>query len=114
MKTLNKKDYARECSMVAAIIADHILKRLYNKSQIGYIAVVDLISSWAIEFVEKHKKTNWEDVLENDTMHPISKKFQKKRIIRTRLNQKREVVPYIIGCWDDAIADFAEYKLEKM
>lgn len=86
-----------EVGRVAAIISDHIMKRLYAEMQkrgTGYLSTVDKISEWAQEFVEKHKKTNWEDALENGIkpLHPKSSE---------------------IICWDDCVMDFANYKLEQ-
>lgn len=86
-----------EIAMVAAIIGDTITKRLYEEVQkrgYGYIDTVDTIGMWAIEFAKKHEKTSWEKVLEKG-MKPLSKKM-------------REII-----CWDDAVIDFAEHKLEK-
>jgi hypothetical protein len=94
---MTKTEQIREVGMVSAIIADHITKKLYKKMQAngtGYISTIEQISEWAIEFVEKHKNTKWEDVLMDETIKPISKAI--KSII----------------CWDDAVFDFAQYKLE--
>lgn len=87
----------KEVAMVAAIIGDTITKRLYEAVQRkgeGYMTTMDLIGDWAIEFAKKHEKTSWEKVLEKG-MKPLSKKMEE------------------IICWDDAVIDFAEFKLEK-
>lgn len=94
---MNKQKEINEVGMVSAIISDHIMKRLYAEMQkrgTGYISTVEKISEWAQEFVKKHKKTNWEDVLMEGmkTLHPKSSE---------------------IICWDDAVMDFANYKLEQ-
>lgn len=95
---MNKKEYAKEVGMVSAIISDTIIKKFYDKSDIGYVAVVDQISDWAMEFVNKHKNTDWEEVLENG-MKPVSAGFKK---------QSSELI-----CWDDVVIDFAHHKLEQ-
>lgn len=86
-----------EVAMVSAIISDHILKDLYPEVQKrgnGYVFAVDMLANWAIEFAEKHTKTSWEKVLE-EGMQPLSKEM-------------KEII-----CWDDAVIDFACYKLEQ-
>lgn len=97
---MNKREFAKEVSMVASIMADFISEKLYNKMQSngqGYIATHEQIAEWAIEFVDRHLKTNWEAVLE-DGMKPISKQMKKQSII----------------CWDDCVIDYAFYKLEQL
>lgn len=95
MKT---QERINEVGMVSAIISDHIMKRLYAEMQkrgTGYISTVEKISEWAQEFVKKHEKTNWEDVLMNNSLKPLSKEISE------------------IICWDDAAIDWAYYKLAK-
>lgn len=90
--------YAKEVGMVAAIMADSILEKLYEKMQAigtGYISTVEQISEWSIEFVNKHEKTKWEVVLEKG-MKPQSS-FMKEII-----------------CFDDCVMDFAHYKLNEL
>lgn len=89
-----KKDYG----MVAAIIADNIFKGLYDKQGQGYIQAADTIADWAMEFIKKHENTNWEDVLFNISLKPLSKEMAANEMI----------------CWDDAVIDFAHYKLETL
>lgn len=87
----------KETAMVAIIFGDAITSLLYSEMQSqgkGYMDTVDTISEWAIEFVEKHKNTNWENVLEGG-MKPLSKQI--KSII----------------CWDDVCFDYAHFKLEQ-
>jgi hypothetical protein len=97
---MNKKKYAKEVGMVASIMADFISEKLYKKMQdmgTGYIATHEQIAGWALEFVDKHIKTKWEEVLDN-TLKPLSKEMKKQSIL----------------CWDDCIADWAYYKLENI
>ncbi len=98
---MNKVEYAKEVGMVSAIISDVILKKLYKEMQDfhgqGYVDAVDTISDWAVEFVNKHLKTNWEDVLMDNALKPLSQKLKKIEII----------------CWDDAVMDFAHFKFEQ-
>lgn len=86
-----------EVGMIAAIMADDLLGKLYEVKQEngqGYIDTVDTISNWALEFAEKHKETNWEKVIEKG-ITPLSKETRK------------------IICWDDAVVDYGQYKLEE-
>lgn len=95
---MNKKEYAKEIGMVAAIMADHVSENLYKKMQelgTGYIATFEQIANWAIEFVDKHEKTNWEE-RNSSNNKPLSKKMSS------------------VICWDDACLDFAYYKLEQL
>ena len=89
-------EYAKEVGRTAAIISDAVLKELYKEVQEtghGYMVTVEYISEWALEFVDKHKKTDWQQVLDGG-MTPLSK-----------------AIKYIM-CWDDAVFDWAYYKLE--
>lgn len=95
---MKKKEYAKEVGMVAAIMADHVAEDLYKKMQelgTGYIATFEQIADWAIEFVDKHEKTNWEEFLSSDNK-PLSKKITS------------------LICWDDACIDYAFHKLGKL
>lgn len=86
----------KEVAMVACIMGDHIMEKLYSKVQErgeGYMTTADIISEWAVEFAEKHEKTSWEKVLEKG-IKPLSKEMTD------------------IICWDDAVIDFACHKLE--
>jgi hypothetical protein len=83
-----------EVAMIATIMGDVAMNKIYDKLGIGYIATADKIANWAIEFAKKHTKTNWEKVLEKG-MKPLSKGVSE------------------IICWDDAIIDFAAYKAEQ-
>lgn len=91
------KEQLQEVGMIAAIIADHVTKELYEKMQqkgTGYISTVETIGEWAVEFFVKHRKTNWEEVLEIG-MKPLS-------------NRMQEII-----CFDDAVIDFGYYKLNQ-
>lgn len=94
------KDEAIEIGMISAIISDVIFKELYEKHDIGYIAASDTIGQWAVEFFEKHKDANWEEVL-NNGMNVLSEKFK-----------GTEGGKFI--CWDDVVIDFAYFKLENI
>lgn len=91
------KQEIKDVAMVSAIIADHITKKLYEQVQKqghGYIVTMETIAEWALEFVKKHKNTNWEDALEKG-IKPLSNTFGE------------------IICWDDAVIDFAFFKLKE-
>jgi len=93
---MTQQEKIKEVGMVAAIISDTIIKKLYDefsKRGTGYLSTVEKISDWAIEFVDKHEQTNWEDVLMEGTLKPLSKEVSE------------------IICWDDAAIDWAHYKL---
>lgn len=94
---MTPEKFVKETTMVAAIISDAIMQKLYEAVQAngsGYITTVDLISDWAIEFAKKHENTNWEDALEKG-IKPLS-------------NFLSEII-----CWDDAVMDFAHHKLNE-
>ena|ERR1035437_8082330 len=98
---MDKVKYAKEVGMVAAIMSDVILKKLYKEMQDfhgqGYMGTVDTIGDWAISFVDRHKDTKWEDILMNNALKPLSKELEKIEII----------------CWDDAVMDFSHYMFEQ-
>lgn len=97
-KKLNKKEFAKEVGMVASIMADHVSEKLYTAMQSkgsGYMATHEQIADWAVQFVEEHENTNWEDLLDGNTK-PKSKEVGS------------------IFCWDDAVIDFAFYKLHQL
>ena len=91
----------KEVAMVSAIMSDAILKELHKElqdfHQQGYIGAIVTISDWAAEFEKKHRETNWEDVLMNNSLKPLSEHLAKHEII----------------CWDDAVMDFAHFKFEQ-
>jgi hypothetical protein len=95
---MKKKEYAKEVGMVAAIMADHASEDLYKKMQekgAGYISTFEQISNWAIEFVDTHIDTDWEEYLSID-IKPKSKKMTS------------------VMCWDDCCIDFIFYKIEHL
>lgn len=92
---MTQAEILKEVAMTSAIMGDCITKKLYKLMQsngCGYVDTMSVIADWAIEFEKKHRKTKWENVLQNE-MKPLSKEM--KSII----------------CWDDAVYDFAYYKL---
>ena len=94
MKT---QDKIKEIATISAIMANQLTgemidKMLYLNS--GYISTMEAVAGWAVEFFEKHKKTNWEKVL-GDSLKPMSDKMTE------------------IICWDDAIIDFFYFKVSK-
>jgi len=97
---MTPKQYIREIGMIAAIISDNIMKELYEETGNTYLVAVEKISDWALEFLEEHKRTDWEKVLEESTLKPKSEQWSKDGISS-------------IICWDDAVIDFAYYKLEQ-
>ena len=91
------KEQLIEIATISAIISNTIFQKLYDKSEIGYMAVADQIAEWAFEFDEKHRDTNWVDLTNNgESLKAISKCLNNLSII----------------CFDDAIIDFAHFKLE--
>lgn len=89
------KQQLHEVAMIAVILGDHFAEALYTKMQelgTGYVSTFEEIGHWAVEFFEKHKKTNWEDVLD-EGMKPLSKEMTS------------------VICYDDAVIDFGYYKL---
>ena len=60
---MNRTEYAKEVGMVSAIISDTIMKKLYETMNQGYIAAVEQVTTWATQFVDKHRGTDWEEVL---------------------------------------------------
>jgi len=86
-----------EVAMIAAIMGDSDgLDRLYEFVQhnrdAGYILTIDIIGGWAVEFYQKYKNTNWENLLED----PVKVGFSSN-----------------VCCWDDAVMEFAEQKFEE-
>jgi len=94
MKTTSttKKANPYEIGMIAACIADAVMKSLYEhcgRVGIGYIGALDQISLWAIEFYHLYDKKmkNWEEFEESS-----------------------ENIFFAI-CWDDFIIMWATEKL---
>lgn len=78
-----------EIGQISAILADHFLENLSKISNKPYVDDADIIGNWAVDFFDKHRETNWEDVLENPESYDLPK----------------EVI-----CWDDAIVHFGHGK----
>lgn len=94
---MKKSQELAEVAMIAVILGDHFTEKLYEEMQkrgTGYISTVEEIGKWAVEFYRKHRKTNWENALENE-MKPLSKEM--KSVI----------------CYDEAILDFGFFKLNQ-
>ena len=92
---MNKQEQFLEVAMIAVILGDHFAEKLYSKMQergTGYVSTFETIGQWSVEFYNKHKKTNWEQVLE-DGMKPLSTEMQS------------------VICYDDAVIDYGFYKL---
>lgn len=82
-------EYASEVALVAIIISDNIMKPLYEKSGIGYMACIDLIKDWAKEFVTMYAHVEeWEEFCSTQQIY--------KNIM----------------CWDDFVIAYANEKLE--
>lgn len=96
---MTEKETNIEIAAISAVIADTIFKKAYdffnNNGMGGYIFTTYEIAGWAVEFERKHRDTNWEEVLEKG-FKKLSNEF------------KGDVI-----CWDDAIMDFAQHKLEE-
>jgi hypothetical protein len=93
-----KKEQVHEVGMIAALMFAEITPdRFYQKlgGTMGVIGFMDLVSSWALEFFEKNKKTDWEDVIMNGAK-PLSQHIK------------------LVSCWDDSIIDFAWAEFEKV
>ena len=91
------KEQIRETAFIAAIMGDYFVDSLYPLMQergTGYISTAEELAKWSMEFFEKHKNTDWEEVLENG-MKPLSKEMQS------------------IICYDDCIVDFGYWKLSQ-
>lgn len=87
----------KETAFIAAILGDNFVNKLYSLMQergTGYISTCEEIAVWSMEFYEKHKDTNWEEVLEKGII-PLSKEIQS------------------IICYDDCIIDFGYWKLSQ-
>jgi hypothetical protein len=95
MKIKNKK---HELALIASIMSHRIGDGLFVIHNMPFIASNEIIVDWAIEFQKIHKGTDWEHLLNSEdvTIKTISTAF----------------VNEIIETWDDAIEDYALYKLE--
>jgi hypothetical protein len=96
---MTHKERHIEIAAISAIISNVIFNKTYelfnNGNMGGYIFTAYELAAWAIEFDKMHRKTDWEEVLENG-YKKLSEHFTQDVI-----------------CWDDAIMDFAHYKYEQ-
>ncbi|MBP7845850.1 MAG: hypothetical protein KA007_00230 [Candidatus Pacebacteria bacterium] len=96
---MTNKERHIEIAAISAIISDVIFKKAYelfnNGNMGGYVYTAYELADWAVEFDKMHRKTNWEEILENG-YKKMSEHFTQNVI-----------------CWDDAIMDFAHYKYEQ-
>lgn len=97
---MTTEEIQKEIAAISAVISDTIFKRAYEYfngigNMGGYVYTAYELADWAVEFEQKHRDINWEEVLEKG--YPkLSKEFTSEII-----------------CWDDAIMDFALFKLEQ-
>jgi hypothetical protein len=88
--TAMAEDYAREVALVAIILSDNCMKELYEKQDIGYIACLDILHEWAVEYVTKFAHVEeWEEFLDTDRTYGECE------------------------CWDKHVISFGQTKLEK-
>jgi hypothetical protein len=87
------------------------MKKLYAKTE-DYLQTAETVADWAKQFVKKHEKTDWEEVLENESLPALSKEFNKKQKMTRISSEGSKKVPMTIICWDDAVIDWAYHKLE--
>ena len=88
MAFLHIQNYATEVALISIIISDNIMKPLYDLSQIGYMACIDLIKDWSIEFVNMYAHVEeWEEFCNTQQIY--------KNIM----------------CWDDFVIAYAHEKL---
>lgn len=109
---LKKKylDAATEITMVTAFMTlEGRLDRLYdiiNKElDLGGIMDTTYTMSWfACEFIDLHKDTDWEDVFSDDTEN-LSDVFLHR-------SDKYKKYGKYVTCWDEAIEDYAEWRID--
>lgn len=84
-------EYAREVSITAIILSDNYMKELYKVSQSGYIFCIDLLQTWAAQFVQKYAHVEeWEEFIYSDA-----------NIYKGTM------------CWDDFVIAFGEEKMKE-
>ena len=87
-----------EIAQISAIIADNILKELYeynNSHSIGgYIYTTEEIATWAVDFYYQTSSIDWED----------------REELIVQINNSNTILKGY--CWDDFIIEFARKKLE--
>jgi len=75
---MKKHEEIMQVAMIAVVLGETFSNRLYNKMRLRddkHIPVYITIGSWAVLFFNKHKKTNWENLLHNEVL-PISKEIK--------------------------------------
>ena len=83
--------YAQEVAMVAIILSDNYMKQLYEKSNMGYMACIDVLHQWAVEYVTKFAHvTEWEQFLSTYRTYGDCL------------------------CWDDHVISFGKTKLNNL
>ena len=82
-----------EIGQIAALLSESYFETLFQKADLSYIDAAYAIGEWAVEFYDKYRDVNWEDLLEN----PQSFGLDDRTI-----------------CWDDAIYQFGQKKLEQI
>lgn len=84
-------EYAREVAIVAIILSDNYMKSLYEAQGTGYIACIDTLQDWAVEFVTKFAHVEeWEEFIDSDA------------------NPYKQAM-----CWDDVVIFFGEEMMKK-
>ena len=86
-------NYAKEVAMVAIILSDNYMKELYESPfgyHSGYIACIDKLHEWAVEFVQTYAHVaEWEEFLSTDRTFG-------------------ECI-----CWDDFVIAFGSHKIKE-
>lgn len=59
--------YAKEVALVSIILSDNFMLLLYDKSNVGYMACLVELHTWAVEYIEKFAHVvEWEIFLSTD------------------------------------------------
>ena len=82
-----------EIGQIAAILAEAYLNQLYKQSNMSYIYASYVIGEWAVEFFDKHRDVDWEDIL---------------------ISPQDYSYPQDLLCWDDAVLYFGGNKLVEL
>lgn len=84
------KDREKDIALTSAFIALESFDRIKERLGGGYLDVLDNISSYAIEFVDKHENTDWEKLLNSPETYGFSQN---------------------VCCWEEAVLEFVSEKL---
>ena len=88
--TTSIEAYAKEVTLIGIILSDNYMKRLYKKSEAGYMFCIDQLHAWAKEFVDKYAYVDeWEEFCSTQT------EFKN------------------IMCWDDFVIAFGNKKFKE-